>query len=479
MRMRNGRSILLVNPAFHARQTLAEEQFARFQPLGLAYIAAATPESWKVEIVDEAIDDVGSLEGYDVVGVTVSTRSALRSFQLAERAKAAGCHTVAGGIHATMRREETLGYFDTIVEGEGEMPWRSFLEDFERGAPKRFYSPSPFQDLDALPAPKRSAMNGRYSVASIQTSRGCPFDCSFCSVTAFNGGRYRHRSPALVLDELESIPQKYLFFVDDNLAGVSERSIARAKDIFRGMVERGLGKEYFGQVTVNFGLDDELLELASRSGCRGVFFGIESLDEEALKHMNKRLNLKTGISRYRELIKRIQDHGIAVIGLLIFGADGESPEVFDRAARFVDESGLDAVQLTVMTPLPGTKLFEQLTREDRIVFNRYPDDWIQYSLGTLVYRLKGASPAEFAAGWKRMIDFIYSKHKVMRRTVGTLFRTMHLSSAYVSWRLNNAYRHAYLNSSFYRNPPLEALASHPLMRAAGLGTVEREPLLRR
>ncbi|NIM19854.1 MAG: radical SAM protein [Candidatus Latescibacteria bacterium] len=456
--MKRDKSILLVMPSRHARETLCAQEFARFQPLGLAYIAASTPGHWNLEILDESFENIGELERFAIVGVSIATRSALRAYQIAEEAKSHGCYTVAGGIHASMRVEETLSYFDTVVSGEGEESWQRFLKDYEAGAPKRLYEASEHQSMDEIFAPRRSSMSDFYQVGSIQTSRGCPFNCSFCSVTVFSGRRYRYRSPDLVLEELLSIPQKYLFFVDDNLVGCSERSIDRAKKIFKGMIERKLGKKYIAQVTINFGFDDELIELASESGCGAVFIGIESIDENILKSMNKMINVKTGVSRYRGLFRRIQEKGIAVVGTMALGSDGESPTIFEDTARFIDSSGMDAVQLTIATPLPGTRLFEQLTMEGRIVFNNYPEDWIHYSLGSLVFKPRDKNPADIAAGWKRLVDSAYSKPKLLKRDIQTFIRTKKFSSVYLSHRLNKAYREAYLGSSFYKHPSLDAFA---------------------
>ncbi len=453
--MRQDKSILLVHPALHARETLCAQDFARFQPLGLAYIAASTPDHWHVDIVDESFENIGPLDRYAIVGVSITTRSALRAYQIAELAKSKGCYTVAGGIHATMWIEETSRFFDTVVSGEGELQWRLFLQDYEKGRPNRLYKSPDYPILDTIPYPNRSLMSDTYRVGSIQTSRGCPFNCSFCSVTVFSGKRCRYRSPDLVLKELSSIPQKYVFFVDDNLIGCSDRSIYRAKKIFRGMIERKLGKRFMAQVTINFGLDEELIKLASQSGCRGVFIGIESIDENILRSMNKTINTRTGVSRYRDLFRRIQDCGLAVIGTMAFGSDGESPTVFDDTARFIEKSGMDAVQITIVTPLPGTRLFEQLTKEGRIVFNNYPEDWIYYSLGGLVFKPKDKSAAEIAAGWRRLVDRIYSRPKILKREIKTLFRTKRISSASLSYKLNKAYRAAYLGSKFYNDPPLD------------------------
>ncbi|MCK4235533.1 MAG: radical SAM protein, partial [Candidatus Krumholzibacteria bacterium] len=292
------------------------------------------------------------------------------------------------------------------------------------------------------------------------TSRGCPFNCSFCSVTAFNGKKYRFRSPGLVLDELATIPQKYIFFVDDNLVGNTKRSFDRAKLIFRGMVERKLERQYMAQVTINFGSDIELIELAAASGCRAVFIGIESIVEGVLESMNKKVNIAHGITGYRKTIRRIQHRGIAVIGTIAVGNDGEPSHIFKDTARFVDKSGLDAVQFTIITPLPGTTLFEQLAAEERIVFDNYPEDWVHYSLGSLVFHPKDRSPEEIAAGWKLMIDRVYSKAAMRKRFFYSLFRTKRFSAAYFSYKLNKAYRQAYLDSGFYSDPPLEAFHLH-------------------
>ena len=214
------------------------------------------------------------------------------------------------------------------------------------------------------------------------------------------------------------------------------------------------------QVTINFGSDSDLIELAVASGCRAVFIGIESIDEGILKSMNKKINLASRVANNRRIIKRIQDRGIAVIGTIAVGNDGEPSRIFEDTARFVDKSGLDAVQFTIITPLPGTALFEQLTAEERIVFDDYPEDWVHYSLGSLVFHPKDRSPEEIAAGWKLMIDRVYSKAAMRKRFFYSLFRTKRLSAAYFSYQLNKAYRQAYLDSRFYSDPPLEAFHSH-------------------
>ena len=234
--MKGNHSILLVQPSRHARGTLCKEPFARFQSLSLAYIAASTPGHWRVDIIDESLDNLPPLSCYDIVGVSTTTRNALRAYQIAEEARAEDCYTVAGGIHATMRTDESLRFFDTIIAGEGAYPWRLFLRDFEKGDPNRLYRAFERESMDSLPLPDRSRISDDYGIGSIQTSRGCPFNCSFCSVTAFNGKKYRIRSPELVLDELATIPQKYIFFVDDNPVGNTKRSFGRAKRIFRGIL---------------------------------------------------------------------------------------------------------------------------------------------------------------------------------------------------------------------------------------------------
>jgi len=213
------------------------------------------------------------------------------------------------------------------------------------------------------------------------------------------------------------------------------------------------------QVTINFGFDEELIGLAAESGCRAVFIGIESIDDAVLRTMNKTINLTAGAPNYRRLIKRIQRSGIAVIGTIALGSDGEKKTVFQDTERFVRESGLSAVQLTIMTPLPGTRLFERLSREGRIVFANYPEDWIHYNLASLVFQPQGRSAASFASGWKDLVDSTYSNGQILKRGLTTLATTQRLSSVYLTYKLARGYRDAYRNTSFYKHPWLAAFES--------------------
>ncbi len=232
---------------------------------------------------------------------------------------------VMGGIHASTCTEEALRFVEAVVVGEAETAWPQVVADVEAGQLRQVYR-GEWADLAGLPRPRRDLFHPGYMFASVQTSRGCPMDCEFCSVTAFNGRRYRRRPPEEVLDELETIPQKMLFFVDDNIIGYGRESREQALAIFRGMVERKMDKWWFCQASLNFADDEDVLRWAGRAGCTMVFLGLEAEEVDALAEVKKRLNLRRGVESYEEAFRRIHRAGIAVLGAFIFGMDGDTPE---------------------------------------------------------------------------------------------------------------------------------------------------------
>ena len=293
---------------------------------------------------------------------------------------------VLGGIHAFMRSNEALQFVDTIVLGEAETVWPKIIADFEAGSLQGVYQ-GELPDLAHLPYPRRDLFSPRYMFASVQTSRGCPMDCEFCSVTSFNGRRYRRRPVDDVLDELETIPQKQIFFVDDNIIGYGQQSRDWALALFRGMVERRMNKWWFSQASINFADDEEVIDWAGKSGCRMIFLGLEAEDGDALAKMNKRLNLNRGVANYEQAFRRIQGAGIAVLGAFIFGIDGDTPEKLCRRAEYMMHSGVDVMDATLLTPLPGTRVFDHIQQEGASP-HRFPE-----RLGSLRYD-RGAVSAQ-------------------------------------------------------------------------------------
>ena len=209
--------LLLMNPVNPDRVGLAVTPSHRFPPLGLGVVAALTPDDWEVSLIDENFEPFKYQEA-DLVGLTAFTGTACRAYEIANIYRKSGIPTVIGGIHASMLPEEALCYVDSVVIGEAESVWTQVVTDFTAGRMQRIYH-GEWLDLAGMVWPHRNLFNPNYMFGTIQTSRGCPMDCEFCSVTAFNGHRYRQRPVEEVLDELETIPQKFLFFVDDNLIG--------------------------------------------------------------------------------------------------------------------------------------------------------------------------------------------------------------------------------------------------------------------
>lgn len=426
--------LVLINPSVGG-YSLAR-QGLKLQPLNLAYLAALTPGEWEIRIDDENYATAGIDPTADLVGITTLTSTINRAYELADGYRQAGIKVVLGGIHASMCPDEAKAHADAVVIGEAESVWPQVLAD----APRRL---RPTYQGTTLPfqrsiRPRRDLLSPHYSFGSIQTSRGCPFDCEFCSVKAFNGSVFRQREVEDILNELQTLPQKYLFFADDNLIGYSPASRDRAKAIFRGMIDRKLQKKWFCQTSLNFADDEELLDLAVRSGCMVIIVGIESIDDRVLKgNMNKSLNSRKGVKYYQSFIAKLHAHGIVLLGTMIFGNDEASEDAFDQASRFYAQSGLDIPWPGILTPYPGTRLHERLSRENRIRFQNYPEDWKKYN-STIVIATRHGSPEQFFEKFKRFVRTNFSLSRVLGRALRTWLYSRDLTRALLVYDFNRS-----------------------------------------
>lgn len=436
--MNKKRKLLLVNPVSQFRAGFSINNSARFPPLGLGIVAALTPDSWEVTLVDENMQPF-DYEDADLVGVTAFTSAAPRAYEIATIYRQRHIPVVMGGIHASMCTEEAMRFVDSVVVGEAEPVWQRVLPDAAKGELRPTYEsdlPAPFQ----IETPRHDLLDGGYMLSSLQTSRGCPMDCDFCSVTTYNGHQYRRRPLPDVLDELEGLTSELLFFADDNIIGYGSQNRREALALFQAMVERGVNKRWFCQASINIADDPEVLEWAARAGCRMIFVGIESEDIDTLTEVNKRLNLTRGPESYDQLFDRIHQAGIAVLGSFIFGMDGDTPEKLRNRAEFMIHSGVDAMQLTTMTPLPGTRLFERLKSENRLLFTNFPQDWRRYDFTELVHKPKEFEHDELWEVILQCIQRVYSLPTVKLKAKQTLAATNNSEATDFAFRANMNYR---------------------------------------
>jgi radical SAM superfamily enzyme YgiQ (UPF0313 family) len=427
------KKILLVNPA-HKGTLHSNIKVLAIPPLCLAMIARYTPGHYEVEIVDEAVQDLDFDAPADLVGITCMTPLAPRAYEIAARFRERGTPVVMGGIHVSYMTEEALRYADAVVVGEGENLWPQLLEDFEAGRLQKVYRVCEQPDIENLPAPRRDLLGGKYFVETVQTGRGCPIGCNFCSVTAFNGARYRLRSIDSVMDEIHAIKSKRIFIIDDNIVGAGMKYIRRAKELFDRL--EGSGKEWGAQTCLNIVEHDDLMKSATRSGCKGLLIGFESLDAGTLGAMHKPVNLRPATRNFGDAIKKIHDHGIAIVGCFIFGSDTQDKDVFERTVDFVLEHEIDAVQMTLETPLPGTALYRQMAAENRLLLTDYPNDWRHYNILEPVFRMKNFTPREAHEGLLRAYAQVSSLGSSLKRGLRTFVNTRSLFSTGISFSWN-------------------------------------------
>jgi radical SAM superfamily enzyme YgiQ (UPF0313 family) len=433
-----GKKLLLINPANNYRKGYLLRRESKQAPLGLGIIASLTPSDWNIRIIDENFREFHYKEA-DLVGITAVTASANRAYEIAAIYREKGIPVVLGGIHASALPDEALKFVDSVVIGEAEGSWGNLIKDFESGNLQTKYT-SALSDLRNAPPARHDLFHPGYYFASIQTSRGCPMDCEFCSVPSFNGHQYRLRDPESVVDEIASVPHSMIYFVDDNIIGYNRQAEDHAAAIFEGMIRRNLKKEWFAQTSLNIIEKPELLKLARRSGCQMLLIGIEAENAEALKDSNKKVNLRLGVVNYKKAFRMIHKEGIVVLGAFIFGMESDTPESLKNRTRYILSSSVDVTQASVMTPLPGTRLFDKFNQEDRFICHDFPKDWQHFHFSDVVFSPARMTPKELAESTNNAYNEICSMSTLRKKFIRTLWNTRSLRSAMWAWNSNLNYR---------------------------------------
>lgn len=378
----------------------------RYPPLTLPTLAALIPEDvdHELSVYDEGIEDIpGDLDA-DLIGITVITGTAKRSYQLARRFRDRGITVVMGGPHVTLIPEDAAPHADAIVTGYAEDTWPELIHDFVRGELKNRYVQSPDLSLAGRPPARRELVKtGRYAKTHVfEATRGCTHRCDFC-VVPFAWGRKPYQKPVEeVIDEIRSTGARRAIFIDLNL--IADKQYAA--ELFTALIPLRL--QWGGLATSLLARDTELLGLCARSGCRGLLVGFESISKTGLKDIHKGFNSP---ELYAEWVRRFHQHGIAVNGTFVFGLDSDTGDVFERTAEFVIDAGIDLPRFAILTPFPGTALYRRLEREGRILTR----DWELYDGQHVVFKPANMSVRALEKGNMLAWDKTYSYRSIARR----------------------------------------------------------------
>ncbi len=354
-------------------------------PLGIATIAALTPQEWEIEFIDERIESLTIKDDADLVAISIMTPQALRGYEIADTYRSLGIKVVLGGVHVSLAPEEAKEHADAIVVGEAEGVWQQLLSDFQQGQLKQIYKCTdpllnpPIPDWETICRGK-----GYLPMNSIQVSRGCPVRCDMCSVPQSFGTTFRMRDIESLKQELERM-QRYVFVVNDNLHLAKRRSIAFLKSLTTA------SRQWVGLAPLKIGEDKEFLKLLRESNCWAMYIDLSPWISAGLNEVIDGVQVK----KAGDYISRIRDYGIKVIASFVFGFDHDDRDTFERTVRFAQAQGIEEVEFHILTPYPGSRLYERLKTQGRLITERFSE----YTTSKVVFRPARMTPEELYEGY--------------------------------------------------------------------------------
>jgi radical SAM superfamily enzyme YgiQ (UPF0313 family) len=417
----------------------------RFSMLSALSVAAAAPPEIETEIVDENLRPIDFDGDADIIGVSFMTYNAPRAYEIARRFHHRGKTVFFGGYHASLMPEEAARHADAVCIGEAEANLPRMLEDYRHHRLQKFYR-LPYPELRALRTSPTLFRSRDYMGASVvQATRGCCHRCEFCSVSAFSEHTFKKKPVPDVVAEIRAGGRKRVLFMDDSLAADPDY----LKALLQALVP--LRIRWYSQIAFNVTRDRELLDLMRRSGCRGVFIGFESLVQESLLETRKGFNRA---AEYKAGIRELHRRGIGVMAAFVLGYDHDGPDVFARTLDFLEDTQADALQLAVLTPFPGTPLFERLERQGRI----HDLNWEHYDLGHVTFRPSNMTAAALEDGHNQILRRFYSWPCILRR-LGRQLRYLAPTELGLLALLNWGYRLKIRQDGYVARRPARPLVS--------------------
>ncbi len=396
------------------RSVIKRSQFA-IPPLSLMILSSIEVAGVEQSICDMRFEEFPFNERWDLVGISVQTGMAKKAFLLADQLRAQGIPVVLGGAHVTLFRDSSAPHADTLVVGEADDLWKELLTDLKHATLKPLYQSATYPDLgESRPVYKESLIKSRYFTTNlIQTGRGCQHSCDFCNVHLLNGHALRRRRVSDVVREVERFQeddQRIFFFVDDSI----NADPAYALELFRRLIP--LKIRWFGQATTTLGQQHELLETFARSGCRALLVGIESIEPQSRRAHKKNQNRTTELVR---AITTIRNAGISLYGSFIYGLDGDTLQTPAAILEFIRETRLDVPGINILRPIPGTRVFDRLREEGRLLFDPRDITAFRYTFGQeMLYRPKNIELDAFIESYSALTRQVFTVKNAIKRGMG-------------------------------------------------------------